>query len=48
VSYAKTAEPTEMSFGICTQVGPRKHVLGGVHNSATWRIPLNRSFVAEM
>jgi len=29
VSCATTAEPIEMLFGIWTQVGPRKHVLGG-------------------
>ena len=34
VSYAKMAEPIEMPFGICTLVGPRKHVLGG---GAHWR-----------
>ena len=33
VSPGKTAEPTEMSFGWRTQVGPRKLVLDGVH----WR-----------
>jgi len=27
-------------------VGPRKHVLGGVHTGASWRIPLNRSRAA--
>ena len=32
MSCAKTAEPTEMPFGIWTRVGPRKHVLGrGAH-----------------
>jgi len=29
VSPAKTAEPTEMPFGLWTQVGPRNHVLDG-------------------
>jgi len=29
VSYAKTAEPIEMPFGLWAQVGPRKHVLEG-------------------
>ena len=29
VSYAKTAEPIEMPFGLRTQVGPRNHVLDG-------------------
>ena len=27
VTCAKTAEPTEMTFGMRTQVGPSKHVL---------------------
>ena len=32
VSPAKTAEPIEMPFGLCTRVGPRNHVLdGGAH-----------------
>jgi len=35
-------EPIEMPFGLWTQVGPRKHVLHGVHIGATWRIRLNR------
>jgi len=48
VSPAKTAEPIEMPFGIWTRVGPRKHVLGAVHNGATWRIPLNRPRAAAM
>jgi len=29
VSPAKTAAPTEMPFGLWTQVGPSNHVLGG-------------------
>jgi len=29
VSPAKTAEPIEMSFGIRSWVGPRKHLLDG-------------------
>jgi len=29
------AEPIEMSFGLLTQVGPRKHALGEVH-TVTW------------
>jgi len=33
VSSAKTAEPIEMPFGLRTWVGPRDHVLGGVHIS---------------
>jgi len=32
----------EMPFGLWTRVGPRKHVLDGVHIVATWRIRLNR------
>ena len=39
---AKTAERIEMPFGSWTPVSPMKHVLGGVHTGATWRIPLNR------
>jgi len=40
VSCAKTAEPIEMLFAMWTQtqesrVGPRNHVLDGVHNGAT-------------
>ena len=34
VNSAKTAEPIEMSFGVWTRVGPRKHVLDG---GADWR-----------
>ena len=45
---AKTAEPIEMPFGTWTQVVTRKHVLAGVHTSATWRIPLNRPRAATM
>jgi len=41
VSCAKTAEPIKMSFQVWTRVGPRKHVLDGVHVVATWRIRLN-------
>ena len=37
VTFAKTAEPIEMSFGLWTRVGLRKHVLDGVHIGATWR-----------
>jgi len=35
------AEAVEMSFGLWTRVGPRKHVLDRVHIGATWRIRLN-------
>jgi len=34
MSCAKMAEPIEILFGLWTQVGPRKHVLGGVHTGA--------------
>ena len=36
------AERIEMPFGLWTRVGPRRHILGGVHTGATWRIPVNR------
>jgi len=42
VSCAKTAEPIKMPFRMWTRVGPRKHVLDGVHFGATWRMLLNR------
>ena len=42
------AEPIEMLFGVWTRVGPRKHVLDGVHIDATWRIQLNRPCAAAM
>ena len=48
VSCAKTAEPIEMPNALCTRVDPRKHVLGGVRTTATWRIPLNRPRAAAM
>ena len=35
-------------FGLWTRVDPRKHVLGGVHTSATWWILLNRPCAAAM
>jgi len=35
MSCAKMAEPIEMLFGVWTRVGPRKHVLDGVHIDAT-------------
>jgi len=31
VSPAKTAQPIKMMFGVWTWVGPRRHVLDGVH-----------------
>jgi len=50
VSPAKTAEPIEMLFGVCTPLGPRKDVslLHGVHIGATWRIRLNRPCTVAM
>jgi len=48
VSPVKTAELTEMSLGMWTWVGPRKHVLDWVHIGSTWRIRLNRSCAAVM
>ena len=30
MSYAKTAEPVEMPFGLTTRVGPWNHVLDGI------------------
>jgi len=42
------AEPIEMLFGLWTQVGPRKHVLGRVHTDATCLIPVNRPCAAAM
>jgi len=38
MSCAKTDEPVKMSFWLRTRVCLRKHVLGGVHTAATWRI----------
>jgi len=40
VSCAKAAEPIEMSFGMWTGGGPRKHVLGGCPNSPRERLTL--------
>jgi len=31
VSCAKIAEPIEMPFGLWARIGPRNHVLDGVH-----------------
>ena len=45
---AKMDEPIKMPFGLRIHVGPRNHVLGGVHTGATWRIPLNHPCVAAM
>ena len=42
------AEPIEILFGMWTWVGPRKHVLDGVHIGATWRMRLNRPCPAVM
>jgi len=38
MSPTKPAEPIEMPFRLWTRVGPRKHVLDGVHIDVTWRI----------
>jgi len=39
VSPAKTAEPIEMLFGVCTWVGSRKHLLdGGGDPPCQWAI----------
>ena len=46
VSCAQTALPMEMPFW--TSVGPTKHVLGGVHSGATWRIQMNRACAAAV
>ena len=48
MSCAKAAEPIEMPFGLRTCVGPRKHILGGLHTGTTWRIPLNHPCVVAM
>jgi len=39
-----------MPFETLDSGRPRKHVLGGVHTGATWRIPLllNRPYAAAM
>jgi len=36
VSFAKIAEPIEMSFGLWTRMGQTNHVLHMVHIGATW------------
>jgi len=41
VSPAKTAELIEMPFGLWAQMGPRNHVLDGVH------IPIRRGILGE-
>jgi len=47
MSCAEMAEP--MLFGMWTDsVGPRKHVLDGMHIGATWRMRLNRPCAAAM
>ena len=48
VSCAKMAEPIEMPFVLWTRVGPRQHLLGGVHSGATWRKTLNRPYAPVM
>ena len=42
VNCAKTAEPSEIPFGLCTRLEPRKHVLDGLHTGATWTVHLRR------
>jgi len=42
VTCTKTAELIKMPFGLWTRMGPRKHVLDGVHIGATWQLRLNR------
>jgi len=46
VSCAKMAEQIEMPLGLW--IGPRKHLLHGMHIGATWRIRLNRPYAAAM
>ena len=48
VGCAQMTELIQMLFALWTAVGPRKHVLHGVHIGATWRILLNRPFAAAM
>jgi len=48
VSCAKTAEPTEMQFGMLSWAGPGNHVLDVVDIGATWQIRLNRPSAAAM
>jgi len=38
VSLPVTTEPIETPFGLWTWVGPRKHVLEGMHIGATWQM----------
>jgi len=43
------AEPIEMPFGVWSWVGPRKHVLDGMHIDTTWKkIQLIRPCVMAM
>jgi len=48
VSPAKTVETIAIKFGLWSRVGPRKHVLDGVHIGSTRRIRLNRPCAAGM
>jgi len=51
VSWAKISEPIEIPFGLCglwTRVGPRQHVLHGVHIGATWQTSFNCPRAAVM
>ena len=42
------AETIEMPFRVWTRMGPRKHVLDGMHIGATWRIPMDRPCAAAV
>jgi len=48
MSCAKMAEQINMSFRLWTRMGPRKHVLLGLHIGTTWQIRLKHSCVAVM
>ena len=48
MSCAKMAEWIEMPFGLLTEVGPRKYILGGMHTGTTWRILVNRPCATAM
>jgi len=47
LSPAKAAEAITMSFGMLSRVGPRNHVLDGLHNGATGEY-LNCPYAAAM
>jgi len=44
----KRLNRSRCSLGFGLGVGPRKHVLDGIHIGATWRIRLNRPYVAVL